>query len=169
MITHQIPLYSYNDPIIFSRLFPMSPRIGGLISLLHQTAEFVKEVIMNELEDAQEIGIIADGWTNMGKRRFLGVCVYYLTIDGKVITRFAKFSSIDAITHTAKVIFDEISDIPRLYNFGKQKFKVIVSDSCSTMVKASKELELDWIPCYLHLFNICFNSLWNSAPLVAKD
>lgn len=168
-ILHQIPLYSYDDPIIMKNMFPRWPRFDSFINLLHQTADQVREYMVNEFSAQDFIGVIADGWTDMTKRRFLGIGFYFLQSDGTLINRFVKFASIKSLNHTAKAISKEILKAVDAFCFEKDKLKILASDSCSTMTKTANLLHINWVPCYLHLFNLCFNSFWEAGPNIAKD
>lgn len=167
-IRHHIPLYAYNDPILIPALFPNFPGLPSFLNLLHHTSDFLKETIMKEINAAPKIGLVIDGWTDQSQRRFIGISIFYL-LKNKIVTRFLSFSNLEEMSHTALAISNEIRKIADQFDFELTKLEVLVSDSASTMKATSTILGVNWVPCFLHLFDLCFNRFWDSFPNNAKD
>lgn len=104
----------------------------------------------------------------MTTRRFMGQSLFHLDTKGKIINHFTIFSSLEALKHTFEVIVEDIMVLSDIFSFSPSKLKVIVHDSCSTLKKLSTIMGMEFAPCYLHLFNLCFNSFWGKAPYSAK-
>lgn len=167
-IRHHIPLYSYNDPVLIPNLFPNFPGLPSFLNLLYNTADYLKERIMNEILEVEKIGLIIDGWTDQSQRRFIGISIFYIYNSG-IVTRFLSFSNLSELSHTADAIAKEIMTVAERFSFDISKVEVIISDSASTMKATSVKLGVHWMPCFLHLFNLCFNKFWDYSPAIAKD
>lgn len=172
-VHHHIPLNAYNDTFFTKRIFPYWPRISTFLNLIDTSAQFINEKILEEISATSHVGIITDGWSDLAKRRFLGITFFYIkplsAIHSGITTRFAKLAKVKQLKHTSEAIVDCIKETINLFDCSLEKIDLMVSDSASTMIKTARLLNINWVPCFLHLFNLCFLRMWEMSPSIAKE
>ncbi|XP_063629642.1 uncharacterized protein LOC134801044 [Cydia splendana] len=144
------PLWKQALQLLRANFNPPSRKMLSTV-LLEEEYEDVKQKVTEKIEDANDLHIAADGWTNIRKDSILNIIIY---------TPKPYFhSSIDTQNnrHTAEYLSEKISQT--MNEIGSEKFLGIVTDNAANMKKCGKLLtdqyeHTTWVGCLAHTLNL---------------
>ena len=162
LIRHQIGLTTARDP--FVRIFQPNVSFSRLISSIEPIVRLVVDHIRSELQD-KEFFIMVDGWSDQSLRRYLGVVAgFYSFEQNNMVLRFLDLYSRDGQDHSAQAQKTAVYEILERYSLRRQSCSCLVSDSASVNTRLADDLNLDWCPCTVHLWNLVVNNFFDRCP-----
>ena len=150
-IRHQISHNALHSPILRHGLWEI-PSSDTWDTYYDTAAECTKLVINREIEIAEHISIFIDGWTS--NHRYEGIRISFCHY-GTLINRFLSLMFLDGELHTAENLVAAIRELDQEYHF-LHKTIWLVSDCANVNKKVAKILKLNFVPCGVHRYMICF-------------
>ena len=138
-------------------LFYISPNRHNLAyNLLDSEYEVGQQNLAMILEEATNITLVSDGWTNIRRESVIN----FILCLPKLIFYNAKYFGSEF--HTAKYIYNELKTI--IEDVGPSKFAGIVTDNASSMRAAWKLLNKDYprlicLGCNAHIGNLLIKDI----------
>jgi len=152
-IQHQISHNAIHSPILRFGIWGFPP--GYIWDQYYNCAyECTKAVIIHEIEIAKYVSIYIDGWTNTN--RFEGIRLSFYNY-GTLISRFLSMMFLEGKAHSAENIAHAIQELDKEYQFLKKTIW-FVSDCASVNLAIAKILNIQFVPCGVHRYMICFEN-----------
>ena len=167
LIRHQIGLTTARDP--FVRIFQPNVTFSRLVSSIEPIVRLVVDHIRSEFAH-KEFFIMVDGWSDQSLRRYLGVVAGFYSFEQKsMVLRFLDLYSRDGQDHSAQAQKTAVYEILERYSIRRQSCSCLVSDSASVNTRLADDLNLDWCPCTVHLWNLVVHNFVDSCPESLSD
>ena len=137
---------------------------GALLDLVEETANQVKSVIALELRDKQ-ISIMIDGWSDQSLRRYVGVvAAYYDHANNRIVHRFLDLNGCPDSDHSAESQVALVRGICERYSIMRCNVTCLCSDSALVNPKIAETLDVEWMPCLMHLWNLVVRNFVRNVP-----
>lgn len=130
-------------------------------------AGMIKSKIKFLLASSSFISVAVDEWTDLNKRRYLGVTARCLE-DGEVKTYFLSLAKIKAIHLTGDELNNLFNDILDKYSF-REKIMTAFSDNCNLMENSFTYSNILRLPCACHLINLFLKAFLKPPESTIKE
>ena len=165
LIKHNIGLTSLRDPL--TRILHPGMTYQKASAWVESVVLAVKRAIQNEVQ-GRDLVMMVDGWSDQSLRRYLGVAVgFYDNNENRIVYRGVGLIGGGNERHTARNQAQVLTRIMADYRIARRNCSCLVSDSASVNAALAQEMNLDWCPCSVHLWNLIVkNFIGNSPPLL---
>ena len=162
VLMHNVGFSATRDPV--TAIFAPDLSYQRITSLLNETVSQVRAAITEELRE-QDICIMLDGWSDQSLRRYLGiVAAYYDGRNNRIVHRFLDLNGGSGADHSADSQVEILRNVLDRYCLRRSQVSCMCSDSARVNTKIAENLDIDWMPCLLHLWNLIVKNFVANVP-----
>ncbi|KAJ6634152.1 E3 SUMO-protein ligase ZBED1, partial [Pseudolycoriella hygida] len=116
---------------------------------LHQAT---KQIIIEEIKEADYFAITTDGWTSTNSHKFIALTLSFIDENWKLISRVLACHDLN-ISNTGENIQCLVDNILIEFKIEKSRISAGVSDRGSNCIAAINLLGFEHVPCFAHAVN----------------
>lgn len=162
LLTHSVGFTAAKDPI--TTIFLPGISYKRVTSILEEAVVKVRDFIRAALHQ-KGLSLMIDGWSDQSMRRYVGVAVaYYDRGENRMIHRFLDLNGGCGRDHSAKNQAALVKNVLLEYGVRHPQLLCLCSDSASVNAKIAEELNVEWMPCLLHQWNLIVRRFIGQLP-----
>jgi hypothetical protein len=122
----------------------------------------VKEI----LAKMNPIALVVDEWTDCSQASYLGIELLAFGLTGYTRFCLAHWSLDGELDGSAQTLADDIRVVGDWFlgeKWAGTKCKYMVSDTTAVMPATARELKMNWMPCFAHVFNLMLVGIVDSV------
>ena len=165
LINHHIGLTAVRDDL--ATIFLPGISYSQFTQMLHTTAEAVNQRIIAILKD-KNLTLMIDGWSDSSLRRYLGIGACYYDDEScqqcfRLLKLHYDFEGHSAV-HQAAVLKACMDS----FGLTGKQIDCLCSDSAQVNTAIAEKMNLQWMPCCCHLWNLIIRNFVNHCPSQLK-
>ena len=162
LINHHIGFTALRD--VLTTIFLPGVSYVHFMEMLHTTADAVNQRITAILKD-KDLSLMIDGWSDSSLRRYLGIgACYYDYQSGRQCFRLLKLHY-DSQGHSAAHQTDVLRACMDSFQVTGRRMDCLCSDSAQVNTAIADRMNLQWMPCCCHLWNLIIRNFVQNCPL----
>ena len=162
LINHHIGLTALRDAL--TTIFLPGVSYVHFMEMLHTTAEAVNQRITSILKD-KDLSLMIDGWSDSSLRRYLGIgASYYDYQSGQQCFHLLQLHY-DCQGHSAAHQTDVLRACMDSFQLTGRQIDCLCSDSAQVNTAIANIMNLQWMPCCCHLWNLIIRNFVKNCPI----